>query len=90
MRNSNVMPPARVRGWVISQNIYLLRKVLGKTPDGQSYIRTLPKQGYLLTLRAIEVSIEREPSFFRSEVILTKEKDFASSKFLQKSIRKFP
>src|SRR5687767_7124238 len=30
----------------LTQQISILRKVLGKTPDGTSYIETLPKHGY--------------------------------------------
>jgi DNA-binding winged helix-turn-helix (wHTH) protein/TolB-like protein/Tfp pilus assembly protein PilF len=30
----------------LTQNIYLLRKVLGKTADGKNYIQTFPKRGY--------------------------------------------
>lgn len=63
----------------LTQNIYLLRKVLGKAPDGQSYIKTVPKQGYLFTLKADEVSIERKPSIFK-EAILTEGRDFTSYK----------
>src|SRR5262245_30734335 len=29
----------------LTQNIYTLRKVLGKTPDGTDYIQTLPRRG---------------------------------------------
>ena len=30
----------------LTQNIYLLRKALGKTADGKNFIETLPKRGY--------------------------------------------
>ena len=30
----------------LSQNIYTLRQVLGKDPDGKSFIETVPKKGY--------------------------------------------
>ena len=30
----------------LSQNIYLLRKVLGEDPEGQQYIETMPRRGY--------------------------------------------
>lgn len=33
----------------LSQYLYLLRKTLGKTPDGQSYIETLRRRGYRFT-----------------------------------------
>lgn len=34
----------------LTQHIYILRKALGQTPTGQSYIETIPKQGYRFTL----------------------------------------
>lgn len=30
----------------LTQNIYLLRKTLGKAPDGRDYIETVPRRGY--------------------------------------------
>jgi DNA-binding winged helix-turn-helix (wHTH) protein/TolB-like protein len=33
----------------LSQNIYILRKVLGTGPDGHKYIQTIPKRGYRFT-----------------------------------------
>lgn len=39
-------PDAVVEESNLSQNIYLLRKVLGVTAGGQNYIETVPKRGY--------------------------------------------
>jgi TolB-like protein/Flp pilus assembly protein TadD len=39
-------PNAAVEESNLSQNIYLLRKVLGVTSGGQNYIETVPKRGY--------------------------------------------
>lgn len=39
-------PDAVVEESNLSQNIYLLRKVLGLTANGQNYIETVPKRGY--------------------------------------------
>lgn len=39
-------PDAVVEESNLSQNIYLLRKVLGLTAGGQNYIETVPKRGY--------------------------------------------
>ncbi len=39
-------PDAVVEESNLSQNIYLLRKVLGVTASGQNYIETVPKRGY--------------------------------------------
>ena len=33
----------------LSQNIFMLRKILGKHPDGRLYIETIPKRGYRFT-----------------------------------------
>lgn len=40
----------------LSQNIYLLRKVLDEEPQGESYIETMPKRGYrfVATVRELE------------------------------------
>jgi TolB-like protein/Flp pilus assembly protein TadD len=39
----------------LSQNIYLLRKVLGLTPNGQNYIETVPKRGYRFLAEVEEI-----------------------------------
>lgn len=44
----------------LTQHIYVLRKVLGETPAGQSYIETVPKQGYRFTLLPEQISIQKE------------------------------
>jgi DNA-binding winged helix-turn-helix (wHTH) protein len=44
----------------LTQHIYVLRKVLGETPSGQSYIETVPKQGYRFTLLPEQISIQKE------------------------------
>jgi DNA-binding winged helix-turn-helix (wHTH) protein/TolB-like protein/Flp pilus assembly protein TadD len=43
----------------LTQYIYVLRKALGQTPDGQSYIETVPKQGYRFTLQPEQISVVR-------------------------------
>jgi len=35
-----------VRGTFLTQNIFLLRRELGKTPVGEEHIQTVPKRGY--------------------------------------------
>jgi TolB-like protein/DNA-binding winged helix-turn-helix (wHTH) protein len=42
----------------LTQHIYVLRKVLGQTPSGQSYIETIPKQGYRFTLLPYQISVK--------------------------------
>ena len=42
----------------LSQNIYLLRKVLGEGADGEPYIETLPKRGYRFVASVNEVEVD--------------------------------
>lgn len=39
----------------LTQQIYVLRKTLGQKPDGQSFIVTVPKEGYSFNLSAEEI-----------------------------------
>jgi DNA-binding winged helix-turn-helix (wHTH) protein/tetratricopeptide (TPR) repeat protein len=41
-----VWPDSAVEDGSLTQNIYLLRKYLGKAPGGLSYIETVPRRGY--------------------------------------------
>src|SRR5215831_2088738 len=41
-----VWPDSVVEDSNLTQNIYLLRKVLGKAPNGLPYIETIPRRGY--------------------------------------------
>src|SRR5579863_1169474 len=43
---SALLPDIIVEEANLSQNIYLIRKALGKTTDGQSFIETYSKRGY--------------------------------------------
>lgn len=43
---TKVWPDAFVEESTLAQNILTLRKTLGKQPDGQDYIGTVPKRGY--------------------------------------------
>ena len=46
----------------LSQNLYLLRKTLGKKPDGSTYIETLRRRGYRFTSEDVKVeSTSAEP-----------------------------
>jgi DNA-binding winged helix-turn-helix (wHTH) protein len=38
----------------LTQNIYTLRKTLGKNPDGDEYIKTLPRRGYRFAVKVNE------------------------------------
>ena len=48
-------PDAVVEESNLSQNIYLLRKVLGTDAGGRGYIETIPKRGYRFTAEVVEV-----------------------------------
>lgn len=45
-----VWPDSYVEEGNLTQNIFLLRRQLGKTPEGQDYIETVPRRGYRLTV----------------------------------------
>ncbi|HKV34269.1 MAG TPA: tetratricopeptide repeat protein [Pyrinomonadaceae bacterium] len=49
-------PDAVVEESNLSQNIYLLRKVLGLTAGGQNYIETVPKRGYRFVADVEEIA----------------------------------
>jgi DNA-binding winged helix-turn-helix (wHTH) protein/TolB-like protein len=46
----------------LTQHIHVLRKTLGRKPDEQSYIETVPKQGYRFTLQPHEIKVVEEAS----------------------------
>ena len=56
-------PDSVVEEGALAQNIYLLRKALGRRPDGGEYIQTIPKQGYrfLGEVRRCEGETRTEP-----------------------------
>jgi DNA-binding winged helix-turn-helix (wHTH) protein len=43
---NEVWPDTFVEEGNLAQNIYMLRKVLGETPAGDDYIKTVPRRGY--------------------------------------------
>jgi Tol biopolymer transport system component/DNA-binding winged helix-turn-helix (wHTH) protein len=49
-----VWPDSFVEESNLSQNIFVLRKTLGETPEGAKYIQTIPKRGYRLVVPAAE------------------------------------
>lgn len=57
-----VWPDAFVEEGNLAQNIFTLRKTLGETPDGQRYIQTIPKRGYLLLKPQMEFAPAPEPA----------------------------
>jgi len=46
----------------LTQTIFLLRKTLGRLPNGQEYIETVPKKGYRMSPSAFSLSATLEPS----------------------------
>ncbi|MGO4514357.1 winged helix-turn-helix domain-containing protein [Terriglobus sp. 2YAB30_2] len=46
----------------LTQTIFLLRKTLGRLPNGQEYIETVPKKGYRMSPSALSLSTTREPA----------------------------
>ncbi len=59
-----VWPNTAVEENNLSQNISMLRKVLGDSPDGGQYIQTVPKRGYRFVA---DVTLIEEPLAARSE-----------------------
>jgi DNA-binding winged helix-turn-helix (wHTH) protein len=55
-----VWPDSFVEESNITQNIYTLRKALGQMPDGQGYIRTVPRRGYYFAASVNELTDEQD------------------------------
>lgn len=55
-----VWPDTFVQESNLSQNIHLLRKALGASDDDQTFIQTLPRQGYRFTADVIDLQPESE------------------------------
>ena len=51
-----VWPDSFVEEGNLTQNIFLLRRELGKTPEGEEYIQTVPKRGYRMNVAVKESS----------------------------------
>lgn len=52
---SRLWPDTVVEESNLSQNVYLLRKVLGEEPRGEAYIATMPKRGYRFVASVHEI-----------------------------------
>lgn len=57
---SKLWPDAAVEESNLSQNIYLLRKALGETDNGDVYIETIPKRGYRFIAAVTELAVDLE------------------------------
>jgi TolB-like protein/DNA-binding winged helix-turn-helix (wHTH) protein/Flp pilus assembly protein TadD len=64
----------------LTQNIYVLRKILGQGPNGQSYIKTISKQGYLFTLEPEEIYLKKEQSVESVGMNLADRRSFSADK----------
>jgi DNA-binding winged helix-turn-helix (wHTH) protein len=53
-----VWPDSFVEEGNLTQNIFLLRRELGKTPEGEDYIHTLPKRGYRMNVPIANLTAE--------------------------------
>lgn len=71
---SRLWPDTVVEESNLSQNVYLLRKVLGEEPRGGTYIETMPKRGYRFVASVNEVqdagSDENPGEHFHSQSII--------------------
>src|SRR5580704_6412167 len=54
-----VWPQIFVQESTLTQNIFILRKALGRSPDGSEYIETVPRRGYRFSSIVREGWIER-------------------------------
>ncbi|WP_245536230.1 winged helix-turn-helix domain-containing protein [Terriglobus roseus] len=50
----SVWPDVIVEEHNLTQTVFLLRRALGRLPDGQDYIETVPKRGYRIALSALK------------------------------------
>jgi DNA-binding winged helix-turn-helix (wHTH) protein len=51
-----VWPDSYVEEGNLTQNIFLLRRQLGKAPEGEDYIETIPRRGYRLSVPVRKVA----------------------------------
>ncbi|HVG22274.1 MAG TPA: winged helix-turn-helix domain-containing protein, partial [Blastocatellia bacterium] len=74
-----IWPDVTVEENNLNQNISALRKILGKDPDGQDYIKTIPRRGYYFTANVQEVWEENADFILeksrRSRIIVEEEQD---------------
>lgn len=73
---SRLWPDTVVEESNLSQNVYLLRKVLGEKPGGEAYIATMPKRGYrfVATVREVEdADTDSNPGDSRSHAVIQKQ-----------------
>lgn len=57
----------------VAQNVYTLRKILGRTPDGKEYIQTIPRRGYRFAVSVSESRVESESAALPAALSLAPE-----------------
>jgi Tol biopolymer transport system component len=66
-----VWPDSFVEEGNLTQNIFLLRRELGKTPEGEDYIQTVPKRGYRINVPVVNLTTEGRGRKVVAEIIAT-------------------
>lgn len=78
---AKVWPDTFVEESNLTQNIYTLRKALGRTPDGEGYIVTVPRRGYRFAAGVRELAEEEgpqsEPASIKFDIDLAAKSDVA-------------
>jgi len=66
-----VWPDSFVEEGNLTQNIFLLRRELGKTPEGEDYIHTLPKRGYRMNVPIVNLTAGEVRGSVGAEIVAT-------------------
>ncbi|SDF29615.1 winged helix-turn-helix domain-containing protein [Terriglobus roseus] len=69
----------------LTQTIFMLRKALGKLPNGREYIETVPKKGYRISLGALTQGNSLSTSNSESDVLDKLREDFVGARPSQTS-----
>jgi len=80
-----VWPDAFVEETNLTQNISTLRKTLGETTDGRSYIETFPKRGYRFS--AVVTEVREEPPDIMEELPIPVAPEPTPEQAVQPSLR---
>lgn len=51
----SVWPDSFVEESNLTQNVFILRRALGQSPDGPAYIQTVPKRGYRIAVPVVDL-----------------------------------
>lgn len=66
-----VWPDSFVEDGNLTQNVFLLRRELGKTPEGEDYIHTLPKRGYRMNVPIVNLTAGEVRGSVGAEIVAT-------------------